>query len=152
MSFPLVFRPIMIDSIPMLDGGIYDNYPFDVMNSEFAPDIMLGVDVTSPDAPAATASVIDRIEAMVIQDSNHKMPRRRGMTIRIDLSKFSLLDFNKAQEIYNVGYERGIAMMDSIKSRVTAREPASARNVNRRAYRAMTPDVLFDSVNFTGGT
>lgn len=152
MSFPLVFRPIMIDSIPMLDGGIYDNYPFDVMNSEFAPDIMLGVDVTSPDAPAATASVIDRIEAMVIQDSNHKMPRRRGMTIRIDLPKFSLLDFNKAQEIYNVGYERGIAMMDSIKSRVTAREPASARNVNRRAYRAMTPDVLFDSVNVTGGT
>ena len=37
MSFPMVFEPIQLDGVPMYDGGIYDNYPVDVMMEEFAP-------------------------------------------------------------------------------------------------------------------
>ncbi|WP_186321831.1 patatin-like phospholipase family protein, partial [Bacillus pumilus] len=36
MSFPMVFEPIQLDGVPMYDGGIYDNYPVDVMMEEFA--------------------------------------------------------------------------------------------------------------------
>ena len=39
MSFPFVFRPIMIDSIIAYDGGIYDNFPVDVMVNDFHPDL-----------------------------------------------------------------------------------------------------------------
>lgn len=31
MSFPIVFHPTEIDGRPMYDGGIYDNFPVDVM-------------------------------------------------------------------------------------------------------------------------
>ena len=31
MSFPMVFEPIRLNGVPMYDGGIYDNYPVDVM-------------------------------------------------------------------------------------------------------------------------
>ena len=152
MSFPLVFRPILLDSVPMFDGGIYDNYPFDVMTTEFAPDMMIGVDVSAPDASAASSTMIDRVEAMIIQDPNKKMPANRGMTIRMDLSRFSLLDFGKAKEIYRLGYEKGLEMMDSVKSRVSARMPAKSLEVRRRIFRAKTPELRFDSVNVAGGT
>lgn len=152
MSFPLVFRPLKLDSVPVFDGGIYDNYPFDVMIGEFAPDMMIGVDVSSPNAPAATSSLIDRIEAMVIQDANKKMPPDKGMTIRLNLSNISLLDFGKADEIFRIGYNKGIEMMDSLKSRVTARMPSEARNMRRQIFKAKTHDVRFDSVRVTGGT
>ena len=152
MSFPVVFKPIMVDSVPMFDGGIYDNYPFDVMNSEFAPDVMIGVDVTAPDAPAAKSSMVDRIEAMVIQDASRKMPPERGITIRLDLKKYSLLDFNRADEIYRLGYDRGLAMIDSIKGRVSSRRQAKSLEISRKIFRAKTPDVLFDSVAVRGGT
>ena len=47
MSFPMVFEPIQLDGVPMYDGGIYDNYPVDVMMEEFAPDAVIGVNVAS---------------------------------------------------------------------------------------------------------
>jgi len=47
MSFPLVFKAVKIDGNILYDGGIYDNFPVDVMETEFAPAMMLGVDVSA---------------------------------------------------------------------------------------------------------
>ena len=41
MSFPAVFAPIKIGGVEMYDGGIYDNFPVDVMREDFAPSIMI---------------------------------------------------------------------------------------------------------------
>ena len=40
MSFPLVFKPIYQNGFPLFDGGIYDNFPVDVMRKDFAPDLL----------------------------------------------------------------------------------------------------------------
>ena len=42
MSLPFVFSPIRIDSVIVYDGGIYNNFPVDVMVEEFAPDFIIG--------------------------------------------------------------------------------------------------------------
>lgn len=42
MSFPFVFKPIEIDSVLAYDGGIYNNFPTDVMREDFHPDIIIG--------------------------------------------------------------------------------------------------------------
>jgi NTE family protein len=47
MSFPIVFQPIKIDGKLLYDGGIFDNFPVDVMTTDFAPDIIIGVVVSS---------------------------------------------------------------------------------------------------------
>ena len=47
MSFPMVFEPIDLDGVPMYDGGIYDNFPVDVMVEDFNPSALVGVDVGS---------------------------------------------------------------------------------------------------------
>ena len=46
MSFPLAFRPILgPDGRYLFDGGLYNNFPTDVMHREFAPDVVIGVNV-----------------------------------------------------------------------------------------------------------
>ena len=49
MSFPLVFRPIKLDGVLVYDGGIYDNFPVNVMEKDFHPDFMIGVQVAGAD-------------------------------------------------------------------------------------------------------
>ena len=35
MTFPFFFKPVWKDGVPLFDGGIYDNFPVDVMKSDF---------------------------------------------------------------------------------------------------------------------
>lgn len=153
MSFPVVFRPIEMDGVPVYDGGIYDNFPFDVMQSEFAPSFIIGVDVTTPSTKSpADQDMIDQLENMIMQPDKSHFPDSTGIRIHIKLSQFGLLDFDKAKEIYALGYDKAMEMMDSIKNRVYTRVPARSRTLRRDVFKSMTPYVRFDSVNITGGT
>lgn len=151
MSFPLVFQPISIDGAMLYDGGIYDNFPVDVMTDDFAPDIMIGVDVAASGKGPQT-SLFDQIEKLVMQQQSYAIPAERGIKMRINLDNFGLLDFEAARQIYDIGYNRAMEMMDSIKSRITARTPAVSRNTRRGVFKSRTPFVRFNDVKVEGGT
>lgn len=151
MSFPVVFHPIMMDSIPMYDGGIYDNFPVDVMVEDFNPDKIIGIDVSTPTPPDAR-SMMAQLEMMIMQPDDYPFPYDKGVYIHMDLNKYSLLDFGQYQAIYDFGYRRAVACMDSIKALVGPRRADSAPR--RAQWKRDTPQVRFatDSVRVDGGT
>ncbi len=151
MSFPAVFMPIKMNGVDVYDGGIYDNFPVDVMREDFAPSIMIGVDVHSEEA-TPSAGIVSQLENMIIQNNDYDLPADEGIHIHVDVSRFSLLDFGKAKEIYAIGYKRGMEFMDSIESRVTARIPAETRRLRRAVFKSGSPYLRFDKVEAMGGT
>ena len=42
MTFPFFFKPIWKNNVPLFDGGIYNNFPTDVMRDDFHPDVIIG--------------------------------------------------------------------------------------------------------------
>ncbi len=42
MTIPMVFRPLRADSVLLYDGGIYNNFPWNVLEEDFQPDIFIG--------------------------------------------------------------------------------------------------------------
>lgn len=151
MSFPVVFQPIKMNGVEVYDGGIYDNFPVDVMREDFAPGIMIGVDVHSLNPPASN-SIMSQLENMIIQNNDYYLPPEEGIHMHVDVSEFSLLDFGKAKEIYAKGYARAMEMMDSIEKRVTSRIPPETRRLERKVFKSKTPYVRFANVNTTGGS
>ena len=151
MSFPIVFQATQVDSMLLYDGGIYDNFPVDVMRSTFAPDIMFGVTVNTPEQGPQN-SIMDQLDNLVIQSSDYSLPDDEGVKLHIDLHRFSLLDFPKAREIYRIGYDHAMAMMDSLKTRITSRTPREVRELRRAAFKARLPYERFRRVRVTGGT
>lgn len=150
MSFPIVFKPQYINGYPIFDGGIYDNFPVDVMRTTFAPEFVLGVDVSSGSSKIDMNSLVDQVETMIIQDENVEIPDSVGIKMVLNLSEFGLLDFPKARSIYKIGYDRTIAVMDSIKARVQRRMPRRSRMLAREVFKSRTPKVIFDSVSVNG--
>ena len=73
MTFPPVFQPIKMDGVYVYDGGIYDNFPVDVMREDFAPDFMIGIDVHAEDVPQSN-SIINQLENMIIQNNDYDLP------------------------------------------------------------------------------
>lgn len=152
MSFPLVFSPVEKDGALLYDGGIYDNFPVSVMTTEFAPSIIIGVDVSSPDSVSANPDMITQLSELIIQHGRGELTPEEGIYIRVHLEKFGLMDFAKADKISEIGYKRAMECMDTIKSRITARIPAEARELRRRMFKSDTPYLRFDSVNVTGAS
>lgn len=151
MSFPLIFQATRIDGTILYDGGIYDNFPVDVMRRDFAPSIVLGIDVGTPDKGEPN-SYMRQLDLLVTEPQNKEIPDSVGMRIHVDLSDFSLLDFPMALAIYERGYRRALEMMDSVKARVHTRVAPDARRLKRAMFKSRTPYLRFDSVSVVGGT
>lgn len=152
MSFPMIFHSTEIDGRPMYDGGIYDNFPVDVMISDFNPAFILGIDVSSgntPDEP--DAYMFTQIESLITQESNYSVPADRGMRLRVDVDEFGLLEFDKVDELYSIGYNHAKGAIDSIRSRISVSRPLSEVESRRKAWKSHTPELKFDTVRVTGG-
>ena len=151
MTFPVVFHPIKMNGVWVYDGGIYDNFPVDVMRSDFAPSIMIGVNVSSEKASHSN-DVVDQLESMIMQGNITPITEEEGIYIDLDLDQFGLLDFPKAQDIYDIGYSKAMGIMNTISHRVTARVSSQSVDLKRAVFKSKTPHIMFDSVNVTGGT
>lgn len=150
MSFPMVYKPIELDGVLMFDGGIYDNFPVDVMQEDFNPDFIIGVSVSGPDGKPEPDNMFSQLEDMIIQNNDYSVPAENGIKIQVPVLDFGVLDFGKAREIYEIGYRTGLSMVDSIKSRVSAREPRADVTARREAWKEKTPALEFGSIDVTG--
>ncbi|MDE7437210.1 MAG: patatin-like phospholipase family protein [Muribaculaceae bacterium] len=152
MSFPFVFKPIEMDGVLVYDGGIYDNFPVNVMQSAFNPDFIIGVSVSGADKKPQPNNVYSQLEDMIIQNNDYSVPAKNGIKIQVPVLNFGVLDFAQAQTIYDIGYKTGMEMVDSIKKRIVARRTPEEVNARRATFAGKTPALKFDDVEVTGAT
>ncbi|MBD5316711.1 MAG: hypothetical protein HDS11_03460 [Bacteroides sp.] len=152
MSFPLVFQPIEIGDTLLYDGGLYDVYPVNVMERDFNPDRLIGVDVSTPNTPPGLNDLVNQVENMIMTGYMAPFPDDKGVNVVFDLSRFGLLNWDAAAEIYQIGYKRGMALADSLRSRISARRPAAEVARRRAEFRKGWPELRFDSLSVTGTT
>ncbi len=154
MSIPIAFKPITIDGSLMYDGGIYDNFPVKPMEEEFHPDIMIGSILAggndTTQVPLSQQDVISQLLSFVMQENNYTIQPEDGIVITCPVQDYTMFDFQNAQSIYEKGYEIGIQMIDSIKSRIPREVSAETRDVQRRAFKSRTPQILFNKVTIDG--
>lgn len=151
MSFPFVFQPIWRDSIPLFDGGIYDNFPVGPMKEAFHPDFIFGSIVSSGNTKP-TENLYTQMEAMVMQKTEYNVEEEEGMMIQFQFPTVSLLDFDKGQELMEIGYKRTLSLIDSIKQRVPREMPLEALNARRARYKESLPPLVFKNIYVSGVT
>ncbi len=153
MSIPIAFKPITIGGSLMFDGGIYDNFPVKPMEEEFHPDIMIGSILASNDTaqvPLSQQDVISQLLSFVMQENNYTIHPDKGIVVTCPVQDYTMFDFQDAQSIYEKGYEEGLAMIDSIKSRITREVTPENREISRRAFKSRTPKLRFDTISVDG--
>lgn len=62
-----MFKPIEIDSILAYDGGIYNNFPVNVMRDTFHPDIIIGSAVSANPGKPKEGDIMGQLENMIMQ-------------------------------------------------------------------------------------
>ncbi len=152
MTFPFVFKPIELNGILVYDGGIYNNFPTDVMMRDFSPDIMIGSVVAVNPTKPKEDNLMSQIENMVMQKTDYTIPDSLGLVVNFRYEDVNLMDFDRLEELSGIGYERTLSMIDSIKSRIPRRIDINEVRARRLEYRSHLPELLFKNIYINGAT
>lgn len=150
MSFPFVFKPIEIDRVLAYDGGIYNNFPTDIMREDFRPGVIIGSVVAANPGKPKENDLMSQLENMIMQKTDYTLPDSLGIVMTFKYDDVSLLDFDRLQELHDIGYNRTISLMDSIKSRIHRRTSAENVRLRRLVYRSNLPQFRFRDIYIEG--
>ncbi|WP_316793931.1 patatin-like phospholipase family protein [Pedobacter frigoris] len=154
MTVPLVYRPIKLDEKYVFDGGLYNNFPADVMKKNFNPDIIIGSNVSSKnynEYPKNDERLMNRLMVfMFLSKSDSTLIGENGIYIQPDLRGYSSTNFNPVAALIKQGYDATIAEMSQIKQKIHKRVSISEVMLRRNSFNNKKPDLVFSSVTVTG--
>lgn len=156
-TVPFFYNPIRIDGKYLFDGGVYNNFPVDVMEQTYKPDVVIGSNVSSKvfeeypygeDDKLITRSLL----YMLLDKSDPSDISEGGVYIQPDLTGYTSFDFAQARALIDSGYVQTMRQMPEIKTkisrRITCDEVAAARNkFNNRSAAFLIDHIEFDGFN-----
>ncbi len=148
INFPIVSRPILRDGMALVDGGVLNNLPADVL-AESGVDFVVGVDVSSrvrnefagnrPDMPTArmrNASALDTL-FRIFESQAHNIGKLRNQAvdfwIKPDISGFGLAEFHRTTEIAAVGEAAALDRIPELKQHLVELEARLLEQPRSRA-------------------
>src|SRR5690606_7565903 len=110
MTVPLIYRPIKVDDKFVFDGGLYDNFPVDIMKSDFNPDIIIGANVSSKNFNSYPSENDEKLMNKLLMyiflsKSDSNAVSKDGIYIEPNLKEYSSTNFKPVEEIIKHGYE-----------------------------------------------
>lgn len=105
-SFPTLLNPVELDGKLLIDGGVADNFPTDIMLQK-GMDYIIGVDVQS-DLRKKTelnsvVRVLNQIVNFNIAKQSEKGRRLANLYIQPDITSYTVIDFERAMDIIKKG-------------------------------------------------
>lgn len=142
MSFPTVLKPFSINDSLYIDGGILANLPAEVVRNMGA-DYVIGVKTNNYlEKENDLNTLIDVLNQTIninIQKHIHKSEAQCDLIIEPDLKQYELLDFNKKEQIIEIGYQAAQKYIDQIKK--YSRKPLFRKQYSQVPYKITLVDI-----------
>lgn len=150
MSYPFYLKPININGSLYFDGGLYNNFPIDVMQNTFHPDVIIGSNVSEQILSPDEDDVISQIKSMVTNRSKNSINYPNAIIIEPDVKNVSLFEFDNAERIILAGYLAAKGKIDSIKNMITRVDDIYLLNCKRHAFQTKKNSIIFDKIEISG--
>jgi NTE family protein len=154
-TVPFFYEPIRIDGKFLFDGGVYNNFPVDVMQKDFSPDAIIGVNVTSKVFEkypfGEDEKLVDNsLLYMLLDKSDPAQIPTTGIYIQPNLSGYSSINFSSVRQLIDSGYAQTIRQMPEIKSKVTTYRMPMELSERRKVFLAKRDTFVIDKVSTHG--
>jgi len=146
VNLPGIARPILRDGMALVDGGIFNNVPADLLPDRGA-DRVVGIDIATQLSPCfahnTPTTMTHRMRrpglmetimrAHEVQDYEITALRTRAvdLMISVDTSRFAFADFSKATELADVGRRAAEQAMPQLKKLLATQEKTAAAAATR---------------------
>ncbi len=152
-TVPFFYNPIRVEGKYLFDGGVYNNFPVDVAQKSFNPDIIIGSNVSSKvydtypygeDEKLISSSLL----YMLLDKSDPRRVPVSGVYLQPNLKRFSAFDFGKARGLIDSGYAQTTRQMKEIKAKISGRRTCESVSASRNQFRNRTKPLVAKSIRF----
>jgi NTE family protein len=155
LSVPVFYKPIKIDGKYLFDGGLYNNFPVDVAQRDFSPDVIIGVNVSAQlfeEYPYDKDSrlINNLLYYMLLDKADPKKVPENGVYIAPQMEGYTGLDFRKVDALIDSGYVQTLRQMPEIKEKIDRRESAEEARVAREKFTSSFRPLEFSGIEFHG--
>lgn len=116
-SFPVVFSPCEIGKHKFLDGGTLNNVPTSQVRKLGADKVIsINFDADEIDDSSNIMDIVMKTLDIMGNKISEKSLQRSDLIITVPSDKTGLLDIEKIDKCYNLGYETAIRKIEEIKN------------------------------------
>jgi NTE family protein len=154
-TVPFFYNPIRVDGKYLFDGGVYNNFPVDIAQRDFKPDVIIGVNVSTKIFDEYPYDNDDKLISrsllfMLMDKSDPSMIGDSGIFIQPNLKGFTSFDFAKAKNLIDSGYTQTLRQIEELKSKIAKRNTCEAVAEKRNAFNNRSVPIEFDRLAFKG--
>lgn len=143
MAIPIVFSPVVVDSAVMFDGSVLNNFPWKESNELWKPDFIIGSRCVAGDV-LDLSTPMGQGMALMFSPTDYNMPDSLGIMIGRGVN-VGALDFHKAKQIIELGYNDTMAEMPEILERIPYFISSEERDYKRLLFKQKIPSLVFKS-------
>ena len=118
MSIPTLFTPFELQNRLLVDGGLLNNFPADIMKKRGA-DIIIGVDVQrtlySKTELTSIRKIVDQMGSFLRNQATVDNRKLTSYLILPNITHFSMTDFDKADSLIDAGEREARKMLPRLK-------------------------------------
>lgn len=150
MSIPLVFKPMIMDTTLLYDGGVYNNFPWQSLDAYFQPDVYIGGVCARNYENPSQDNLVGQLSVMITQHTDYQLPRDTDVEIKHIFKDVTTLEYTKAEYIMQRGYDDAMAAMPQIKERIKRRVSPEEIVAKRAAFNAKKCELIYEGVQIMG--
>lgn len=148
-SFPTLLNPVVLGGKLLVDGGIANNFPVSILKAK-GIDIVIGVDVEGKlykkDKLNSAIAILNQIMSYQMYNKTKKEKEQIDVYIHPDISNFSVVDFDKKDEILKIGIDEAAKYTEVFK------ELAAKQKIKRKraALKLNNEKLVISSISVDG--
>jgi NTE family protein len=149
MAIPGVFTAVELDGRTLVDGGISNNLPVDVVRAMGA-DIVIAVDLRlpPPEEMASYLQITGQLSQLLTQKNMEVRLAQADVVIHPDVAGYGTMGFDKVAELCDLGRRQAEAQADELRRlAIPAEDHARLRAAQRRAA---PPPPVIRAIRFAG--
>jgi len=152
ISYPFFLKPVVIDGKMLFDGGLYNNFPLDIMKNTFHPDITIGSNVSGNIPPPSEDNIISEIKTMLMTETNYRLDSAiKGLVIQPNVEA-GILSTEHPEELIDSGYNAAMREMPTLLKMIGRRTDSATMALKRKTFKSKEHPLVIKNINIYGLT
>ena len=152
ISYPFFLKPVIIDGKMLFDGGLYNNFPLDIMKNTFHPDVTIGSNVSGNIPPPSEDNIISEIKTMLITKTNYTLDSlTKGLIVEPNVEA-GVLSTNNPKALIDSGYNATIRELPALLKLISRRIDAATIAKKRKIFESTQHQLIIKNINIYGLT